>query len=316
MFQSVSKYKGTLSWLPNFAYNFCAQKVRERDMQGVDLSSWRIITNASEPVKAKSHQMFFERFGKYGLKQTALQCAYGMAENVLMASQTYPQYSIPIVDEIDREVYLSERIARPAIESRPSITMVSSGRALPNTTIRVVDEQGATLPERIIGEICLKSNCMLTEYYHRPDATEKAFIDGWYLSGDYGYMVDGELFVAGRKKDMIIVGGKNVYPQDLEAMSYEVPGIHPGRAVAFGVFDENLGTEDVVIVAEVDTEDAEEKQKVADALRAHITKNSAVALRYAHIVGNKWILKTSSGKTARSANKEKFMKEMGLSSVQ
>ncbi len=316
MFQSVSKYKGTLTWLPNFAYNFCAQKVRERDMEGVDLSSWRIITNASEPVKAKSHQMFYERFAKYGLKQTALQCGYGMAENVLMASQTYPPYSLPTLDEIDREAYLSERIARPAVEGKASVTMVSCGRALPNTTIRIVDEQGNTLPDRVIGEVALKSDSMLTEYYNRPDATAKAFIDGWYLSGDYGYMVNGELYVAGRKKDMIIVGGKNVYPQDLETLAYEVPGIHPGRAVAFGVFDEAAGTEDVVIVAEVDVEDPNERQKIADALRAHVTKNSAVALRYAHIVGPRWILKTSSGKTARSTNKEKFIKEAGLNQTE
>jgi acyl-CoA synthetase (AMP-forming)/AMP-acid ligase II len=316
MFQSVSKYKGTLTWLPNFAYNFCAQKVRERDMEGVDLSSWRIITNTSEPGKVKSHQMFYDRFSKYGLKQTALQCSYGMAENVFAAVQTYPQYSTPIVDVIDRESYLGERVARPAVEGQPSVTMMSTGRSIPNTTIRVIDEKGNTLPDRVIGEICLQSNCMLTEYYNRPDVTQKAFINGWYLSGDYGYMVNGEVFIAGRKKDMIIVGGKNIYPQDLEAISYEVPGIHPGRAVAFGVFDEDAGTEDVVVVAEVDTEDAEERQKIADALRAHITKNSAVALRYAHIVGTKWILKTSSGKTARTANREKFMKELGLTSLQ
>jgi len=111
---------------------------------------------------------------------------------------------------------------------------------------------------------------------------------------------------------MIIVGGKNVYPQDLETLAYEVPGIHAGRAVAFGIYDEKAGTEEVVVIAEVDTDDVEERQKIGDALRQHITKNSAVALRYAHIVGKKWILKTSSGKTARSANREKFLKEIGL----
>jgi acyl-CoA synthetase (AMP-forming)/AMP-acid ligase II len=151
---------------------------------------------------------------------------------------------------------------------------------------------------------------MLTGYYNRPDATEKAFRDGWYLTGDYGFLSNGELYVSGRKKDMIIVGGKNVYPQDLEALTYEVPGVHAGRSVAFGLFDETQGTEEVVIIAEVDSEDATEQQKVADALRMHITKNSAIALRHVKVVGPKWIVKTSSGKTARSANKEKFLKEL------
>jgi fatty-acyl-CoA synthase len=312
LFQAVSRYKGTLSWLPNFAYNFCAQKVRDRDLEGVDLSSWRVITNCSEPVKWESHQAFYQRFKSYGLKESALQCSYAMAENVFCVTQT-PSGSFPVTDEIDREAYITERKALMPREGHPVLKMMSSGKALANTRIRILDKKGHDLPDRVIDEIALHSDCMLTGYYNRPDATEKAFQDSWYLTGDYGYTLNGEVFVAGRKKDMIIVGGKNVYPQDLENLAYEVPGIHAGRAVAFGIDDEKAGTEEVVIVAEVDTEDEAERQKIAAALRVHITKNSAVALLYAHIVGKKWILKTSSGKTARSANREKFMKEVGIS---
>jgi acyl-CoA synthetase (AMP-forming)/AMP-acid ligase II len=151
---------------------------------------------------------------------------------------------------------------------------------------------------------------MLSSYYHRPDATDKAFINGWYLTGDYGYMVDGELFITGRKKDLIIVGGKNIYPQDLELLAYEVPGVHAGRASAFGVFNDVTGTEDVVLVAEVDTDEQVEQQKIADEIRAVVTRGSAVALRYVHMVGKHWLVKTSSGKIARSANRDKFLKEM------
>jgi len=106
------------------------------------------------------------------------------------------------------------------------------------------------------------------------------------------------------------VGGKNVYPQDLESLTYEVPGVHAGRSVAFGIFDEEQGTEEVVIIAEVDSENPAEQDHIADAIRQHVTKNSAVALRHVKVVGPKWILKTSSGKTARLANKEKFLKEL------
>ncbi len=311
LFQAVSRYKGTLSWLPNFSYNFCAQKVRDRDLEGVDLSSWRVITNCSEPVKWESHQSFYQRFKNYGLRESALNCSYAMAENVFGVTQT-PIETIPVIDEIDRESYINERIANPPLDGKPTLRMMSSGRALPNTRLLILSENGEPLPDKVIGEIALQSNCMLTGYYHRPDATEKAMRDGWYLTGDYGYTVNGEVFVAGRKKDMIIVGGKNVYPQDLESLAYEVPGIHAGRAVAFGIEDTKAGTEEVVIVAEVDTDDPEERQKIADALRKHITQNSAVALRHAHIVDQKWILKTSSGKTARSANREKFLQELEL----
>jgi acyl-CoA synthetase (AMP-forming)/AMP-acid ligase II len=175
--------------------------------------------------------------------------------------------------------------------------------------MRVVDSKGHDLPERHIGEIVLKSNCMLNEYYNRPDLTKKAFLHGgWYMSGDYGYMFNGEIFVAGRKKDLIIVGGKNVYPQDLETLACEVPGVHPGRTVAFGLFDEQQGTEEVVIIAEVGTDDEAEHERVANEIRQHVTKNSAIALRHVRVVGPKWVLKTSSGKVARTANKEKFLK--------
>jgi acyl-CoA synthetase (AMP-forming)/AMP-acid ligase II len=309
LMQAVSKYRGTLSWLPNFAYNFCAQKIRDRHLEGVDLSSWRAIINCSEPVRWESHQAFYEKFKTYGLKYEALQTSYAMAENVFAVTQS-PLGSEPVVVEIDREAFMSERVAKSPAYGHPAMKMMSSGRPLENVRVKVLDESGNEVTESVIGEIALQSDCMLTGYYHREDATEKAFADGWYLTGDYGFMIDGEVFVSGRKKDMIIVGGKNVYPQDLEALTYEVPGVHAGRSVAFGMYNEEEGTEEVVIIAEVDSEDPAEQQKIADALRVHVTRNSAIALRYVKAVDSKWILKTSSGKTARTANKEKFLAEL------
>ncbi len=309
LFQSISKYQGTLAWLPNFAYNFCAQKMRDRYLEGVDLSSLRALINCSEPVRIESHIAFYERFKDHGLKLETLQTSYAMAENVFGVTQS-PLGRVPVVDEIDREAFMAERLAQSPSDGRSSMRMLSSGQPLENVKIKVVDENGKEVPERVIGELALQSDCMLTGYFNRPDATQKAFRDGWYLTGDYGYIAGGEVFVSGRKKDMIIVGGKNVYPQDLESLTYEVPGVHAGRSVAFGMFDEAQGTEDVVIIAEVDSEDADEQQKIADAVRMHVTKNSAIALRYVRVVGPKWILKTSSGKTARSANKEKFLREL------
>ncbi len=309
LMQSVSKYKGTLSWLPNFAYNFCAQKIRDRHLEGVDLSTWRAVINCSEPVRWESHLAFQEKFQAYGLPENALHSSYAMAENVFAVTQS-TLGSKPRVEVIEREAFMMERVVRDA-NDKASVTVMSSGHALPNVQIKIVDEKGNELPERVIGEIALKSDCMLTGYYNRPDATEKAFVDGWYVTGDYGFISGGEIFVSGRKKDMIIVGGKNVYPQDLEMLSYEVPGVHAGRSVAFGLFDEEQGTEEVVIIAEADSDDESENQKIAELIRQHVTKNSAIALRHVKAVGPKWILKTSSGKTARSANKEKYLQELG-----
>jgi acyl-CoA synthetase (AMP-forming)/AMP-acid ligase II len=310
LLQSVSKYRGTLSWLPNFAYNFCAQKIRDRHIEGADLSSWRAIINCSEPVRWESHRAFYERFGNFGLRWEALQTSYAMAENVFAVTQSQLG-SVPVVDEIDREAFMVERVAKSTLDGRPSMKMMSSGRLLDNTQIRILDSNGRDVPERVIGEVAIKSDCMLTGYYNRDDLTQKAFFDGWFLTGDYGYTADGEIFVSGRKKDMIIVGGKNVYPQDLEALTYEIPGVHAGRSVAFGVFNDEQGTEEVVIIAEVDSEEEAEQHRICEMIRQHVTKNSAIALRHVKVVGPKWIVKTSSGKTARSANREKYMKEMG-----
>lgn len=309
LMQSVTKYRGTLTWLPNFAYNFCAQKIRDRHLEGADLSSLRAVINCSEPVRYESHRAFYEKFKSYGLKWESLQTSYAMAENVFGVTQS-PLGTEPVVVEIDRAAFMAERVAKSPLDGCPSMKMMSSGRPLENVEIRILDEKGSDVSERVIGEVALKSDCMLTGYYNRDDITKKAFLDGWYLTGDYGFITDGEIFVSGRKKDMIIVGGKNIYPQDLESLSYEVPGVHGGRSVAFGMYDEEAGTEEVVIIAEVDSEDVVEQQKIADAIRLHVTKNSAIVLRYVKVVGPKWIIKTSSGKTARSANKEKFMKEL------
>ena len=309
LMHAVSKYRGTLTWLPNFAYNFCAQKIRDRHLEGVDLSSWRAVINCSEPVRWESHQAFYEKFRNYGLRDGILQTSYAMAENVFAVTQS-PLGSDPAVLEIDREAFMSERVAKSPVEGHPAMKMMSSGRPLGNVRVKVVDESRNEVSERVVGEIALTSDCMLTGYYHREDATQKAFMDGWFLTGDYGFVADGEVYVSGRKKDMIIVGGKNVYPQDLEALTYEVPGVHAGRSVAFGMFNDEQGTEDVVIIAEVDTGDAAEQQRVADAIRAHVTKNSAISLRHVKVVDPRWIVKTSSGKTARSANKEKFLQEL------
>ena len=312
LLQAVARYRGTLSWLPNFAFNFCAQKIRERDLQGVDLSSWRAVINCSEPMRWESHQAFLKRFTSYGLREDALATCYAMAENVFAVTQGGLGEPVA-VDSVDRRALIIEKVARPAVPAgaEPEIAhMLSAGRPLPNVAVRVLDEKRQDLPERQVGEIALRSDCMLSGYHNRQDLTARAFYEGWYLTGDLGYQAGGELYVTGRMKDLIIVGGKNVHPQDVEALASEVAGVHPGRVVAFGVFDEDLGTEDVVVVAETDgAADTEAEQQVADEIRQRINRGSDITVRQVHLVGPRWILKTSSGKLARAANRDKFLAE-------
>lgn len=308
LLHAISEYKGTLVWMPNFAFNFCAQKTRDRNLEGIDLSSLRAVINCSEPMRWESMQAFFQKFEPYGLRRVSLSTCYAMAENVFAVTQGGINSSI-VFEDVDRSSLQSEKIARLAAQSQPATRMLGAGKVISNSMVNIFDENGCSLPDRHVGEVVLQSNCMLSGYFNRPDETEKAFLDGWYKTGDFGYLVDGELFITGRKKDLIIVGGKNIYPQDLELLAYEVSGVHPGRASAFGVFNDETGTEDVIIVAEVDSGDSDERKGIAENIRTVVSRGSAVALRDVYIVGKHWLVKTSSGKTARSANRDKYLKE-------
>lgn len=310
LLRALHNYRGTLAWLPNFAYNFCASKIREDDLEGLDLSHVRALVNCSEPMRLDSHLMFHERFQDVGMRYEALTTCYAMAENVFGVTQGGIDGPV-VIDEIDRLAFIEERVARPASsDDAPTLKLLSAGRPINRTEVRVLDEARRDCPERRIGEIALRSDCVLSGYFNRPDATEKAFHEDWYLTGDLGYLADGELYVTGRKKDLIIVGGKNVYPQDIEALVGGVEGVHPGRVVAFGIVDERIGTEEVVVLAEPDTDCPDDAQAITHQIRAAVAAGSDVVVRRVHLVEPMWLLKTSSGKIARSANRERYLREL------
>jgi len=148
---------------------------------------------------------------------------------------------------------------------------------------------------------------MLSGYYKRPDL--QPFQDGWYRTGDMGYIADGDVYIVGRLKDLIINAGKNIYPQDIEAIVNTVPGVHVGRAVAFGVFDEREGTELIGVVAEVDVDNPIERKHIAQQIRQAVAKQSMITVSYVHLVNERWLIKTSSGKIARAANRDKWLAE-------
>ncbi len=312
LLQAVSQYKGTLSWLPNFAYNFCAQKIRERDITDVDLSSWRAVSNCSEPMRWDSHQLFYQRFNQYGLRYEALATCYAMAENVFAVSQGGIDAPVATL-EVDAVSLVSQRKLLPPQAGKPTTTLLSAGKPLANTQVRILGDHHQPLGDDQIGEIALKSDCILTGYYHRPDATRAAFHRGWLLTGDLGFLHQGEVYVIGRKKDLIIVGGKNIFPQDLENLAYTVEGIHPGRAAAFGLMNAELGTEEVVLVAEMEAGlDAPEiVRELEHKIRLAVIQGSEVTPRVVKVVKPPWILKTSSGKTARAANRDKYLDQFG-----
>ncbi len=307
---AIHEHKGTLCWLPNFAYNHSVRTLRLRELEGLDLRHWRMVINCSEPVRHESHQLFQQRLAPYGFRETALATCYAMAENTFAVTQSNPRQP-PNIDWVDVRKLQEEGRAVPAeAQTAAAIPVVSCGFPIAGTEVAIITEARQFLPQRQVGEIVIRSDCLLREYYHRPDITRGAFFDGWYCTGDMGYLAGGQLYVSGRKKDLIIVGGKNIYPQDLEAIANSIPGIYPGRAVAFGVLDQRLGTEEIIMVCELSERVSDEVHTQLEGhLRRRVVQELDVALSDARLVEKRWLLKTSSGKIARSANREKYLRE-------
>lgn len=304
LLHAIQCHRGTLCWLPNFAYNFLATRVSK--VERADLSSVRAFINCSEPVYAESHRLFTQEYGEHGLRPDALTTCYAMAENTFAVTQGGIDGPLTI-DTVDRRMLVeTQRAVRAYGGDAPTVTLVSCGGPIPNCEVQVVDEEGRPLPERHVGEIALRSDSMLSGYYRRDDAPLGG---GWYLTGDMGYLADGELYITGRKKDLIIVGGKNVYPQDIENLLNDIPGLHPGRSAVFGVLNSQLGTEDIAIVAEADSDEAEARVAIAREIRARVAQQTEVTARYVQLVGAGWLVKTTSGKVARGANRQKFLQE-------
>jgi fatty-acyl-CoA synthase len=311
---AIHQHDGTLCWLPNFAYQLMASRIRPADLEGLDLSSWRVAVNCSEPVQAESHRLFIERFAPYGLKETALTACYAMAENTFAVSQS--ALGAPLKqDVISRSLLTEQHIAQPIPpDSADAQIVVSNGKPINGCQVKVVDEAKKPLPERRIGEIWVQSTFMLDGYYNRPDLDAIALDDGWYQTGDMGYLADGEIYITGRKKDLIITSGKNIYPQDIEYLLNDIDGVHAGRVVVFGVWNDALGTEDIAIVVEaepaIDVTDRNQIDPIIRQIRGKIATQTDVSARYIRVMAQKWLIKTSSGKIARGANREKFLREI------
>ncbi|HXO04729.1 MAG TPA: AMP-binding protein [Candidatus Sulfotelmatobacter sp.] len=312
MLHLISKYKCTLSWVPNFTLQFLARRVKPEYRKEYDLASLRALINCSEPVRAESMDSFTAAFSSCGLQPTALQSSYAMAENVFAVTQSaIDGTSMPRRIWIESSKYQSEQIAVPIDKgSASSACFISSGQCLPNNEVRIVSENGEALPDGHVGEILIRSDSMLDGYYNRPDLTTLSLRDGWYWSGDLGFLLDRELYITGRKKDLIIVGGKNIYPQDVEEIAFSHPAIHDGRAVAFGCYNPDLGTEEIVLVAEVEElSNLGDSSTIDRAIRSAIVADLGVVPRAIYLKPPRWIVKSTAGKPARSATREKLLAE-------
>jgi fatty-acyl-CoA synthase len=312
MLRIIDEYKCTLAWMPNFAFQFVPRRTPAGRWAQYDLSSVRALINCSEPVRSSSMQEFQNAFSKIGLKSGVLHSSYAMAENVFAVTQSdMNRPSGPTRVWADGQRFRSAHLIVPVAEGTPgAVSFTSSGRLLPGNEVQVASDSGAFLAPSHVGEILVKSESLFTGYYNRPDLTSRVIVDGWCHTGDLGFWLEGELYVVGRKKDLLIIGGENLYPQDIEEIVSSHPAIHDGRVIAMGVYNPNLGTEDIVVVAEV-----ERNELLANALdiereiRNLIVAGIGVAVRTILLKPPKWIVKSTAGKAARSTTREKLLRE-------
>ena len=312
LLQIFTEHRCTLAWLPNFAFQFVPRRTPRERWPRFDLASARALINCSEPVRASSMNEFYQAFAGCGLKQSALQASYAMAENVFAVTQSGINGKLgPEVVWAEGQRFRSEhRIVEVAEGTAGAVSFTSSGQLLRGNEVRIVSDSGETLADGCVGEIAIRSDSLFQGYYNRPELTQKAIRDNWYYSGDLGFMLRTELYVVGRKKDLIIVGGENIYPQDIEEIVGSHPAIHDGRAVAMGVFNPEIGTEEIVVVAEVEREESLQKaEEIERELRENVVAAMGVAVRGIFLKPPKWIVKSTAGKPARSTTREKLMRE-------
>ncbi|HKD83621.1 MAG TPA: AMP-binding protein [Terriglobales bacterium] len=312
MLQVITRYRCTLAWLPNFTFQFVPRRTPEERWSQYDLSSVRALINCSEPVRAASMDEFDRAFAPIGLKREALQSSYAMAENVFAVTQSgINGRTGPARVWADGARFRSEHIiAQVAEGTSGAISFMSSGQPLSGNEVRIVSDAGERLPQGSVGEIHIKSDSLFSGYYNRSDLTAQAMVDGWFCSGDLGFLLDDELYVVGRKNDLIIVGGENIYPQDIEEAAAAHAAIHDGRAVAMGLYNPDTGTEEVVLVAEVESEELlQNAEEVESDIRAFVVESAGVAVRSIFLKPPKWIVKSTAGKPARSSTREKLLRE-------
>ena len=305
--RAVHHHRGTLSAAPNFAYDLCVRKVEDAELEGLELGSWRMALNGSEAVSPETIERFTRRFAPHGFRPGTMFPAYGLAE-VGVALTFPPVGRPPRLEAIEREHFTHHREARPAREGDAPLRFVSCGRPLPGYRVRIVDGTGRPLGERVEGRIEFRGPSMTSGYFHDPEATRAVLHDGWMDSGDLGYLSEGELYVTGRSKDVIIKAGRNLYPTELEEVVGDLPGIRKGCVAAFGLPSEQLGTERLVVVAETRERGEQARERLRAAIIDRVTAVLGLPPDEVVLAPPGAVRKTSSGKIRRSATREAYVR--------
>jgi acyl carrier protein len=292
--------RGTLCPAPNFAYELSARKISDQAVEGLDLSRWRVAINAGEAVLAETLMRFAQRFEPYGFRPESYVPCYGLAESSV--ALTFPPIGRrPVIDTVRRDIFETKGQAVPALAGDSNaLRFVANGRPLPEHEVKIVDEQGRELDERIQGRLFFRGLSKTAGYFHNPDATAAAITDdGWVDSGDLAYWANGELYITGRSKDCIIKSGRNIIPQEVESAASEVEGVRRGCVAAFGSLDCDAGTERLVVVAETRAASSDEFGRIEAEIVKTVDAVLGIPPDKVVLVPPHSIPKTSSGKIRR-----------------
>jgi fatty-acyl-CoA synthase len=300
--RAMTRFRGTVSFAPNFGYDLCVRRVKAADLEQLDLSSWRVAGCGAEPIHRATLDAFATMFAPAGFRAASFLPGYGLAEHVLAA--TFPPRDRPLRSErVSLSALAASRVVTPEAGDDNAVTLVSCGRALPGHALRIAGEDGRALPERHVGEILLAGPSVMVGYYGHADLTAQTIRDGWLRTGDLGYLSDGELFVCGRVNDIIIVNGRKFHPQDLEWAVDDLPGVRRGRVVAFGLVEHGR-TDRVVIVAEPSGTAAPDL--VIEAVRRRIGELFGLYVDDVALVPSGTVGRTTSGKVQRAVTRERY----------
>jgi 1-acyl-sn-glycerol-3-phosphate acyltransferase len=304
---AIHSYRASMTVAPNFAYQICLRKIPDEELVGLDLSCLRVAANGAEMVRPETLEGFARRFAPYGLREEALLPCYGLAEAALAVALP-PVGRKPRVDRVQRERLEKESLAWPARPGEDALAFVSCGRALPGMEIRVVDERGRRLEERQVGRLEFRGPSALREYFRNPEATAAIRRPGgWIDTGDLAYLAEGELYLTGRIKDMIVVAGRNLYPQDVEETVGRVEGVRPGCVAAFSVPDPESAGEALVVVAETRQTGPSERARLEQAIRRQVTAALGLPPLAVVVAGPGTVPKTPSGKIRRSECRRRYL---------
>ena len=303
----IDANRASLSYSPTFGYDLCCRRMQNAASQSFDLQTWRAAGIGGDMIQPKVMERFARMFAPHGFDEKAFVASYGMAEATLAVSFAPLNRGLD-VDLIDRQRFaddhVAERRADDAEDERP-YGFVFCGPPLPEHVIEIRGEDGAVLPERHVGQVFVQGPSIATGYFREPEASARVFKDGWLDTGDLGYLVDGEVVITGRSKDLMIVNGRNIWPQDVEWAVEELPGLRRGDVAVFSIEDQECEPR-VVILVQCRSRDAELREKLEKDVKATASRGSAVDGEVL-LVPPHSLPMTSSGKLSRARAKQNYL---------